>query len=183
MYGYIYLIVNNVNGKTYVGKRKLYKKAWNEDNYMGSGKLLKLAQKKYGIENFEKFLITYTSSDENACEKEKFWIAQYKSLGKAEYNIANGGNGGDIRKGYKCSLETRKKISKSRKGKKIAPCSEEHRRKISESNKGRIFSEEHRRKLSEARKGTQFSDETRKKLSEAKKGKHWKIVDGKRVLY
>lgn len=28
MYGYIYLIVNNVNGKTYVGKRKLYNKNW-----------------------------------------------------------------------------------------------------------------------------------------------------------
>ena len=69
------------------------------------------------------------------------------------------------------------------KGKKIAPCSEEHRRKISESNKGKKRSEESRKKMSEARKGIQFSNETRKKLSEAKKGKHWKIVDGKRVLY
>ena len=70
MYGYIYLIVNNVNGKTYVGKRKLYNKKWNEDGYMGSGKHLKSAQKKYGIENFEKFLITYTSSEAN---KGKHW--------------------------------------------------------------------------------------------------------------
>lgn len=207
MYGYIYLIVNNINGKTYVGKRKLYNKKWNEDGYIGSGKHLKSAQKKYGIENFEKFLITWTYSEEDACEKEKFWISEYRRRGKAEYNIANGGNGGDIRKCYKCSLETRKKISKAKKGKNIAPCSEEHRRKISESNKGKKRSEESRKKMSdakkgkpstrkgkslsdetkkrisEARKGIQFSNETRKKLSEAKKGKHWKIVDGKRVLY
>ena len=77
MYGYIYLIVNKIDGKTYVGKRKLYKKSWNEDGYMGSGKYLKPAQKKYGIENFEKFLITWTYSEEDACEKEKFWIAKY----------------------------------------------------------------------------------------------------------
>lgn len=42
---YIYLIVNKVNFKTYIGQRKSDKK-WNEDPYMGSGKLLKLAQKK-----------------------------------------------------------------------------------------------------------------------------------------
>lgn len=182
MYGYIYLIVNNVNGKTYVGKRKLYNKKWNEDGYMGSGKHLKSAQKKYGIENFEKFLITWTSSNEDACEKEKFLISEYRRRGKAEYNIANGGNGGDIRKGYKCSLETKKKISKAMKGKKIAPCSEEHRRKISEANKGKKRSEESRKKMSDVKKGKYPSEETRKKLSEAKKGRHWKLVDGKRVL-
>lgn len=112
MYGYIYLIVNNVNGKTYVGKHKLYKKAWNEDNYMGSGILLKPAQEKYGIENFEKFLITWTSSEKDACEKEEFWIAHYRSLGKAEYNIADGGDGGNI---APWTEERKKKLSVSRK--------------------------------------------------------------------
>ena len=36
MYGYIYLIVNNISGKTYIGKRKLYNKKWNEDGYTNS---------------------------------------------------------------------------------------------------------------------------------------------------
>ena len=182
MYGYIYLIVNNVNGHTYVGKRKLYKKAWNEDGYIGSGKLLKLAQNKYGIENFEKFLITYTSSEEDACEKEKFWIAEYRRRGKAEYNISKGGNGGNIRRGYKNSPEARKKISESWKKRKENgwTFSEETRRKMADAKKGRKLSEETKRKMSEARKGPKngnycrcFSEEHRKKISEAKKGKHW----------
>ena len=40
---YIYLIVNKVNGKTYVGQHKSSKE-WYNDGYMGSGKLLKKAK-------------------------------------------------------------------------------------------------------------------------------------------
>lgn len=39
MYGYIYLIINKVNGKTYIGQHKS-NKYWYEDKYMGSGKNL-----------------------------------------------------------------------------------------------------------------------------------------------
>ena len=49
MYGYIYLIVNKLDGRAYVGKHKLYKRAWNNDNYMGSGCHLKNRQHE-GIE-------------------------------------------------------------------------------------------------------------------------------------
>ena len=45
--GYIYLIVNKLNGKTYIGQKRLYTKEWHNDNYMGSGKHLKCAQNKY----------------------------------------------------------------------------------------------------------------------------------------
>ena len=99
---------------------------------MGSGIKLKPAQEKYGIENFEKFLITWTFSEEDACEKEKFCIAHYKSLGKAEYNIAEGGD-----------------------GENIAPWTEERKNKISESKKELFSSEkgnEVRKKISNARK-------------------------------
>ena len=162
MYGYIYLIVNNINGKTYVGKRKLYNKNWNEDGYMGSGHYLKNSQTKYGIENFEKFLITYTSSEKDACEKEKFWIAEYRRRGKAEYNVADGGQGGLI---GTWTEERRKKVSEACKGRKAW-------------NKGKHFSEEYCIKMSEAHKGKpscnkgkHFSDETKNRMSEAHKGK------------
>ena len=203
MYGYIYLIVNNINGKNYVGKHKLYKKAWNEDSYMGSGKHLKYAQKKYGIENFEKFFITWTYSEKDACEKEKLWIDEYRSRGKAEYNITDGGIGGSA-KGKNVSEETRKKLSESHKGQtpwnKGKHHSEETKKKISEAQKGKMLSEEAKNKLSEYNKGKKLSEETKKKISECKKGKHhsektkkklseyyknkhWKLVDGKRVWY
>lgn len=167
MYGYIYLIINKVNGKTYIGKHKS-SKICNEDNYMGSGTHLHRAQKKYGIENFEKFFICYTESEKDACEKEVFWISEYRKRGKAEYNIDKGGRGG----GYEKPLETRKKLSNAMKGRHH---SEETKRKISESlkgHKGCVHSEETKKKLSEShkgkpspRKGCRLSEETKKKLS------------------
>ena len=173
MYGYIYLIVNNVNGKTYVGKHKS-SKLYNQDKYMGSGTILKLAQKKYGIENFEKFLICYTESEEDACEKEKFWIAEYRRRGKAEYNIDKGGRGG----GYEKPLSTRIKLSEAAKGRKL---SEVTKKKISDANKGKHHkphSEEAKKRMSLAKKGKpspkrgcNLSDETKRKISEAKKGR------------
>ena len=49
MYGYIYLILNKVNGKTYIGKHKS-SKLWNEDKYTGSGTLLHKAYAKNGLQ-------------------------------------------------------------------------------------------------------------------------------------
>ena len=182
---YIYLIVNSVNGKTYVGQRKSSKE-WYEDKYMGSGKHLKSAIKKYGIENFEKFLIQHCYSKEETNKAEKFWIAEYRRRGKAEYNIADGGQGGNI-KGHSVSEETRKKISESLKGNqrhKGHHLTDETKRRISESNKGKPcwnkgkhWPEEHRKKLSEAHKGQVPWNKGKKGLL------HWKLVDGKRVYY
>lgn len=182
MYGYIYLIVNNINGKTYVGKRKLYNKNWNEDGYMGSGHYLKNSQTKYGIENFEKFLITYTSSEKDACEKEKFWIAEYRRRGKAEYNVADGGQGGLI---GTWTEERRKKVSEAGKGRKAwnkgKHFSEESCIKMSDAhkgkpscNKGKHFSDEAKNKMSEAHKGKKRSEDDKRNISESLKGhKAW----------
>lgn len=118
MYGYIYLIVNKLDGRTYVGKRKFRNKnqKWDTDGYMGSGCHLKNSQAKYGIENFEKFLITWTYSEEDACEKEKFWIAEYRRRGKAEYNYDDGGKPTTHNKGKHFSEYVRKRMSESHKG-------------------------------------------------------------------
>jgi len=90
-----------------------------------------------------------------------------------------------MKKGFKLSKETRKKMSKAKKGinhpnygKKL---SKETRRKMSEAHKGQYLgknhpnygkklSEEHKRKLNEANKGRKHSEEAKKKMSEAKKG-------------
>lgn len=87
----IYKITNKVNGKTYIGQHKYTNL---NDSYMGSGKLLRFAQKKYGIENFKKEILVYNVSKEHIDLLEKQFIAFYKSQGKAEYNIAKGGGGG-----------------------------------------------------------------------------------------
>ena len=178
---YIYRITNKVNGKTYIGQHK-YKDL--NDNYMGSGKLVVRAQKKYGMENFEKeILYSRIQYKKTSDDMEKFAIAKERALGKAEYNIADGGNGGNLgeevnkkiseaQKGKHHTEETIRKRSEAMKGHKV---SEETRKKISEANKGRIISDEWRRKMSENHKGMEgkhFSEEAKKKISESMKGKN-----------
>ena len=179
---YIYRITNKINGKTYIGQHK-YKSL--NDNYMGSGKLIKRAQKKYGIESFEKeILYSRIQYKETADDMERFAIAKERALGKAEYNLANGGQGGNggANKGKHPSEETRRKLSEAKKGKtpwnKGKMMSDEMKKKLSESTKGKHLSEETKRKMSEARKGhlgywlgKHRSEETRKKMSEAQKGR------------
>lgn len=181
---YIYKITNLVNGKTYIGQHK-YKKL--NDYYMGSGILLYKAKKKYGKENFEKEIL-YSSIQykETADDMEKFAIKKERALGKAEYNLADGGAGIS---GYHFHLseETKKKMSEYWKGKQF---SEETKKRISDAKKGKHHSEEARKKMSESHKGKSSwnkgkkpSEETRRKMSEAKKGKHYKLVGEKRVYY
>lgn len=60
---------------------------------------------------------------------EKEYIKFYRSIGQADYNIADGGQGN------------------------TGPLSEEHKIKISESKKGKTISEEHKRRIAEAHRG------------------------------
>ena len=163
---------------------------------MGSGKLLKLAKKKHGIENFEKFLIQYCYSKEETDKAEKFWIAEYRSRGKAEYNIADGGYCSPSFKGKHHSEESRAKISASvlrafelngtrqklSEMSRGVPKPEEHKVAIGNALRGKPKSEEHRQHCKEAQqkyfethegtfKGKHHSEETKRKIAETKKGK------------
>lgn len=191
---YIYRITNLINGKTYIGQRK-YSKL--NDDYKGSGKRLWEAYRKYGFENFKKEILVFNISERKHADllEKTFIVSEREKVGVENcYNISDGGTGGNLGeevskkisealKGRQFSEETRQKMSEVNKGKRL---SEETKQKISESMKGKKpydMTDETRRKMSEAKKGHPVSEETRKKLSEAKKGKHWKLVDGKKVLY
>ena len=192
---YIYRITNNINHKTYIGQHKYCKSLLVDDGYMGSGVILRKAQKKYGIENFSKEIITIAMSRSEANVLEKYYIAkERKENNFGCYNVADGGQGGGQR-GYHHTEDAKKRISETHKGryvseetkKKISdyfkgkPRSEETIKKVSESlkgrtpwNKGKHLSEEQKRKLSEAHKGKKLgpcSEETKRKISEANKGK------------
>lgn len=163
---------------------------------MGSGKLLKKAKQKYGIENFEKFLIQYCYSKEGTNKAERFWIAEYRRRGKAEYNIADGGYYSPSFRGHQHSEEskakcrasvlkayelnnTRQKLSEMRLG---VPKSEEHKVAIGNALRGKPKSAEHRQHCKEAQrkyfeahegtfKGKHHSEESKEKMRLAHLGK------------
>lgn len=87
MYYTIYKITNLNNGKTYIGKHKTNNL---DDGYMGSGKLIRRAVKKHGLENFKKeILFIFDNEDEmNAKEKELVIVSE------ETYNLCPGGEGG-----------------------------------------------------------------------------------------
>ena len=93
MYGYIYKITNLVNGKIYIGQHK--SQVFDRD-YHGSGKLIRRAFKKYGIENFKVELLKWCETRSDINKYEKIYIHIYHSNNLAVgYNISKGGDGGD----------------------------------------------------------------------------------------
>ena len=87
MFYLIYKITNKTNGKFYIGAHKTKNI---DDGYMGSGKYLKSAIKKYGIENFEKIILCYCNTQKEMYEKE----SELVELSEQSYNLKKGGLGG-----------------------------------------------------------------------------------------
>lgn len=185
----IYKTTNKINGKIYVGKD-----LHNNQDYLGSGKKLKHAIKKYGKENFSKEILEENFITEKEWnEAEKKWIKKLNSRDrKIGYNIAEGGTGGKTlkhpwnykKKGRKISKEEKEHLSKIMKEKyangkikngmkgktpwnKGMPLSEKQKKNLSEINKGRKLTEEQKKKMSKAHKGKkpyEMTDEIRKKI-------------------
>jgi len=87
----IYETINKINGKRYIGKDK-----HNDPKYLGSGKILNQAIKKYGKENFIKTILEYCDSEDHMAERERHWIEITNAqLLDMYYNIGEGGYGGD----------------------------------------------------------------------------------------
>lgn len=84
-YGYVYRIVNTVNGKTYIGQHILKNESWRF--YMGSGTAVIYAEKKYGVEKFVKQLVCYAYSKPELNQQESDSIVKEVCNGHAEYNI------------------------------------------------------------------------------------------------
>lgn len=96
MYYLIYEIKNKLNGKIYIGFHKTNNP---NDNYMGSGKHIKAVIAKYGVDNFEKKILNFCSSEEEMKKLEAQIVNEEFVKRTDTYNIKVGGYGG-FRKGY-----------------------------------------------------------------------------------
>jgi len=91
MYYTIYKTTNQLNGKTYIGYHST--KDLN-DSYLGSGKILKQAIKKHGIDNFTKEILYIFPTREEALQKEAEIVDEAFVRDDNTYNMKVGGEGG-----------------------------------------------------------------------------------------
>jgi group I intron endonuclease len=192
----IYKILNNNNGKFYIGSAQNLRRRWKQhesDLKRGNHKNphLQHAWNKDG-ENFTFLVLEEVEKDEDLIPAEQKWLDLTRSYERGVgYNICPTA-GSSL--GRPVSQETRKKLHNANKGTspwtKGRSLSQEHRRKIGEAKKGRSISEEHRRKIGEARLGKGHNAETKRKIGEAKNGeKHpqarltWEKVREMRTIY
>jgi len=102
----IYKTTNLINGTIYVGQDSK-----NNPDYLGSGKVLKRAINKYGIENFTKEILESCDSKSELDEREIYWIDKLSAT-TIGYNIALGGGGGDT---YSNMSDEDKKVNRRKK--------------------------------------------------------------------
>lgn len=138
--GTIYLTINLVNNKVYVGQTTT-----NDCSYIGSGRFIKKAIKKYGKSNFLKIVLL---SNIDSIEQLNLWETFYINLfgsrnSKIGYNVRPGGS----RSKFKHSKEAIEKI-------KIRSNQEDNKLRIKEIQKiaatkrtGSHHSQESKRKI------------------------------------
>lgn len=90
-YNYFYKITNLINNHYYYG---IHCTNDLDDGYMGSGKRLHYAYKKYGIENFSKEILKYFDSVKEAYEYEAEVVTEELVKLDECYNLKVGGLGG-----------------------------------------------------------------------------------------
>ena len=168
----IYKVTNNINKRYYIGQHRT--KNIN-DNYMGSGKIVKEAIKKYGKENFTKEILYVFDNFEEMNNKEREIVTE-EFINKSEtYNIELGGNNAPLIE------ETKRKISKALKGRKLA---DNHKKNIALKQGIYKRTEKHRDEISERLKGKKMSEETKKKISKnSASAKPFEIWKNDKIIY
>lgn len=166
--GIIYKTINSINGKIYIGKTES-----KPNGYLGSGKYILRAIKKYGKENFTRIIIDMDNNRKSLREKEKFWIKFYDARNpEIGYNILEGGEGFGSGKEHPFYRKV---------GENHPSWGNHHNEKTKQllriSREGTKHSEETLMKMRLARvgctpmKGKKHSDETKKEMSLHRQGK------------
>lgn len=106
---FIYKTTNLINDKKYIG---LCSRKSGSKEYVGSGKLLRNAIKKYGINNFKRVILEECSNEVELRNAEIKWISYYNAVNDDSfYNLHAGGRGGDT--GFKPETDMSKIVKKT----------------------------------------------------------------------
>ena len=161
---FVYKTKNKLNGKYYYGMHSTHNL---NDGYLGSGKQLRYAIRKYGKVNFELEIIEFFDSRELLIEGEKKIITDEIIKDKDSYNISYGGLGGVQNE------EHRKKMREgSSKFQKEKWKDDDYRDKISNMLRNNMKRNHELNKIKyDTFTGKKHSDDTKLKMSVVKKGK------------
>lgn len=87
----VYKITNLVNGRLYVGCHQTENL---DDGYLGSGKLIRRAVKKHGVDNFLKEILHVFDNRIDMLSKEREIVTKEFCARRDTYNVTLGGHGG-----------------------------------------------------------------------------------------
>lgn len=140
MSGFIYMWINKVNSKKYIGSHI----GNQNDGYVGSGPIFKRAIEKYGIDNFERIILEEIEDRSELRKREEYYLELFNvENDKQFYNVRNKAGGGweyinnspEIRQKMKELYKDRWDRNPHPKGMKGKKHSSETKKKISESCK------------------------------------------------
>ncbi len=172
-YGYIYKIVNIINGTTYVGQTVCnIQKRFREHKHASLTQKTYLynAMRKYGTDNFKIETIDSANNLEELNSKEIYWIKKLNTKSPNGYNILDGGSG---TKGFHHSIETKAILKEKSKGNKNAigkhKITTEGRNRMSLVHKGKESSFKNKTHSIEARKRMSVKHNKKVKCIETQK--------------
>jgi NUMOD3 motif len=165
MFFLVYQTTNRITGQFYIGCH-IAKNP--DDNYLGSGKWLKRAIKKYGRGNFVRRNFAICASEKNMLELERLFVSRALQTTNC-YNLVEGGGKPPAHYGDSNPSRRPEVIAKIRQAMIGRVFDEEWRRKIGLTSKGRVLSAEARAKISAANKGRPKSAEHKAKIGEGRR--------------
>lgn len=100
-YNCIYMYVNKINGKRYIGQTKDFNKRHKQHIKLHK-MIIDRAFDKYGEDNFEIIILAHdVPTQEQLDSYERFFIKRYKTFTSQHgYNVAEGGSNGNPRKDF-----------------------------------------------------------------------------------
>lgn len=171
-YYFVYKTTNLINGDYYYGMHSTDNL---NDNYVGSGTILKRSIKKHGKENFKTEILEFLPNKESLIKKEKELINEDVLRDSKSMNLQPGGGGGICNEEHSLKLKSGSSIYQKEKWKN--PIYRDKHLKILNENllKVKVAHNEGRIKY-DTFTGKKHSEESKFKMSQSKKG----MCDGKK---